>query len=76
MRPLVFDMNCVVRAGDAAPEFELPWADRDGSVALRDYLGRSPVFLALFRGLYCVHCDLAEGGCPACGARYASLCIC
>ena len=59
MRPLVFDMNSGVRAGDAAPEFELPWADRDGSVALRDYLGRSPVFLALFRGLYCAVCRRA-----------------
>jgi len=23
-----------------------------------------------------VHCDRAGGNCPACGARYASLCIC
>lgn len=23
-----------------------------------------------------VHCDLAGGDCPACGARYVSLCIC
>ena len=73
MRPLVFDMNCVVRAGDAAPEFELPWADRDGSVALRDYLGRSPVFLALFRGLYCAFCRRAVASLGRLGAPLTSL---
>jgi len=50
---VVPDANSTVRVGDNAPEFDLPAADRDGSVALRDYLGRSPVFLGLFRGVYC-----------------------
>src|SRR5215470_12187518 len=66
-------MNSVVRAGDAAPEFELPWADRDGSVALRDYLGRSPVFLALFRGLYCAFCRRAVASLGRLGAPLTSL---
>ena len=47
------DAHSSVRAGDSAPEFELPAADRDGNIALRDYLGHSPVLLGLFRGMYC-----------------------
>ena len=53
------DAHSPVRAGDSAPEFVLPAADRDGNVALRDYLGRSAVFLGLFRGLYCAFCRRA-----------------
>jgi peroxiredoxin len=55
-------VNSVVRVGDSAPEFVLPAADRDGNVALRDYLGRSAVFLGLFRGLYCAFCRRAVAG--------------
>ena len=53
------DAHALVRAGSRAPEFELPAADRDGSVALRDYLGRGPVLLGLFRGVYCAFCRRA-----------------
>jgi peroxiredoxin len=56
------DANSPVRAGDTAPEFELPAADRDGNVALRDYIERSPVLLGLFRGLYCAFCRRAVAG--------------
>lgn len=42
--------------GDRAPEFRLPAADREGTVALADYRGRSAVMVALFRGLYCPFC--------------------
>lgn len=56
---IVPDAPTLVRAGDRAPEFVLPAADGDGSVALSDYLGRSPVFLGLFRGLYCAFCRRA-----------------
>lgn len=38
--------------GDRAPDFAVPAATGDGVVALADYRGRSPVLLALFRGLY------------------------
>ena len=41
--------------GEPAPGFTLPAANRDGSVSLTDYRGRS-VLLALFRGLYCPFC--------------------
>lgn len=42
--------------GLPAPDFTLPAANREGSVSLGDYRGRSPVLLALFRGLYCPFC--------------------
>lgn len=45
-----------VAPGEPAPDFKLPAADREGSVSLSDYRGRSPVLLALFRGLYCPFC--------------------
>ena len=41
-----------VQPGEAAPEFDLPAASGSGSVSLRDYHGKSPLYLALFRGLY------------------------
>jgi len=41
-----------VQAGDPAPDFTIPVATGDGTLSLSDYRGRSPVLLALFRGLY------------------------
>ncbi|MFQ5807142.1 MAG: hypothetical protein ACE5I3_11905 [Phycisphaerae bacterium] len=41
-----------VQPGEPAPDFTLPAADREGTVSLADYRGRSPLLLALFRGLY------------------------
>lgn len=46
----------LVQPGARAPDFKLPAADREGTVSLSDYRGRSAVFLALFRGLYCPFC--------------------
>jgi peroxiredoxin len=45
-----------LQAGQPAPDFTLPAIHRDGQVSLRDYRERSPVLLALFRGLYCPFC--------------------
>jgi peroxiredoxin len=45
-----------VQPGDPAPEFTLPAASGSGSVSLAQYRGKSPVYLALFRGLYCSFC--------------------
>jgi peroxiredoxin len=45
-----------LRPGDAAPDFVLPAVNHDGSVALTDYRGKSPVLLAMMRGLYCAFC--------------------
>jgi len=42
--------------GEPAPDFTLPAVGRDGTVSLHDYRDRSPVLLALFRGLYCPFC--------------------
>ena len=38
--------------GEPAPDFTLAAAHGDGTVSLADYRGRSPVLLALLRGLY------------------------
>jgi peroxiredoxin len=46
----------VIQPGDPAPDFTLPAVDRDGTVSLADYRGRSPVLLAFFRGIYCPFC--------------------
>ncbi len=45
-----------LRPGDAAPHFALPAVNREGQVSLDDYRGRSPVLVALFRGLHCPFC--------------------
>jgi peroxiredoxin len=45
-----------LKLGDPAPDFSLPAVDRDATVSLGDYRGRSPLFLAFFRGLYCPFC--------------------
>ena len=41
-----------VQPGERAPDFTLPAANREGTVSLADYRGRSPLLLALYRGLY------------------------
>jgi peroxiredoxin len=45
-----------LQPGQPAPDFRLPAIHRDGHVSLADYKGRSPLLLALFRGLYCPFC--------------------
>jgi peroxiredoxin len=45
--------------GEPAPDFTLPAVGRDGTISLADYRGRSPVLLAMFRGLYCPFCRRA-----------------
>lgn len=42
--------------GDAAPRFTLPAVNREGTVSLDDYVGRSAVLVGLFRGLHCPFC--------------------
>ena len=48
-----------VSPGEPAPDFTLPAVGSDRTVSLGDYRGRSPVLLALFRGLYCPFCRRA-----------------
>src|SRR5260370_40602365 len=45
-----------LRPGDAAPSVTLPAVNREGQVSLDDYRGRTPVLIALFRGLHCPFC--------------------
>jgi peroxiredoxin len=45
-----------IRPGEPAPEFSLPAVDHDGTITLAEYRGRSPLFLALFLGLWCPFC--------------------
>lgn len=42
--------------GAHAPDFALPAVDGSGTISLEDYRGRSPLFLALFVGLWCPFC--------------------
>jgi peroxiredoxin len=46
----------VVRSGEPAPDFTLAAVQRDGTVSLADYRGRSPLLLAFFRGIWCPFC--------------------
>lgn len=41
-----------VAPGQPAPDFVLPAGDGEGTVTLAEYRGKSPVLVALFRGLY------------------------
>jgi peroxiredoxin len=50
------DSRPPVAAGERAPDFALPAIDRQGIISLADYRGRSPLFLALFIGLWCPFC--------------------
>jgi peroxiredoxin len=50
------DTRSPVAPGERAPEFTLPAVDRPETVSLADYHGRSPLFLALFVGLWCPFC--------------------
>ena len=45
-----------VQPGEPAPDFVLPAADRDGTVSLTDFRGKTPVLLAMMRDLYCPFC--------------------
>jgi peroxiredoxin len=50
------DFRPPVAPGEPAPDFVLPAVDRHDTVSLADYRGRSPLFLALFIGLWCPFC--------------------
>lgn len=45
-----------VAPGEPAPDFTLPAIERTETVSLADFRGHSPVFLALFVGLWCPFC--------------------
>ena len=41
-----------LQPGEQAPDFALPAAHGEGTVSLAEYRGKTPVLLALLRGLY------------------------
>jgi peroxiredoxin len=45
-----------LQPGQPAPEFALPAIHREGTISLADYRGRTPLLIALFRGIYCPFC--------------------
>ena len=45
-----------VQPGDPAPTFTLPAVEREGTVSLADYRGKSPLPLSINRGLWCSFC--------------------
>jgi peroxiredoxin len=46
------DVRPPVAPGEPAPDIVLPSGRGEGTVSLADYRGKSPVLVALFRGLY------------------------
>jgi peroxiredoxin len=48
-----------LQPGEKAPDFVLQAVNREGTVSLGDYRGKSPLLLALFRGVYCPFCRRA-----------------
>jgi peroxiredoxin len=56
------EMLSPLSPGAQAPAFTLPTVDGSGTVSLEDYRGKTPLFLALFVGLWCPFCrrSLAE----------------
>jgi peroxiredoxin len=50
------DTRPPVGPGEPAPDFILPAGNREGTIALSDYRGKTPVLLAIMRGLYCAFC--------------------
>ncbi|HEY7204988.1 MAG TPA: redoxin domain-containing protein [Methylomirabilota bacterium] len=45
-----------IQPGEPAPEFRLAAVNHEGTISLAEYRGRSPLFLALFVGLWCPFC--------------------
>jgi peroxiredoxin len=56
---IITQSNPAVSPGDQAPSFSLPAADGSGTISLADYRGKTPLFLALFIGLWCPFCRRA-----------------
>jgi len=56
---MTVELRRPLQPGDRAPDFALPAVEREGIVSLSDYRGKSPVLLAVFRGLYCPFCRRA-----------------
>ena len=62
-----------VQSGDRAPDFVVPAVHDDRTISLGDYLGRSPLLLGLFRGMYCPFCRRALAQMASASDRLKSL---
>jgi peroxiredoxin len=62
-----------VQSGDRAPDFVVPAVHDVGTISLGDYLGRSPLLLGLFRGMYCPFCRRALAQMASASDRLKSL---
>lgn len=51
--------NGTLAIGDRAPDFSVAAINKDGQLALSDFVGRAPVFLNFMRGLHCPFCRRA-----------------
>jgi peroxiredoxin len=58
-----------LRVGESAPDFSLPLANREGTVSLSDYRGKSSLLVAVFRGLHCAFCRRHLVQLSSCQAR-------
>jgi peroxiredoxin len=55
----ISELRSTISPGEPAPDFVLPAVDGSGTVSLADYRGKTPLFLALFVGLWCPFCRRA-----------------
>ncbi len=50
------ELRSPLQPGERAPDFTLPVVGQEGTVSLSNYRKKSPLLLALFRGLWCPFC--------------------
>jgi peroxiredoxin len=62
-----------VQSGDRAPDFIVPAVHDDRTISLGDYVGKSPLLLGLFRGMYCPFCRRALAQMASASDRLKSL---
>jgi peroxiredoxin len=62
-----------VQSGDRAPDFAVPAVHDDRTISLGDYVGKSPLLLGLFRGMYCPFCRRAIAQMASASDRLKSL---
>lgn len=62
-----------VQSGDRAPDFVVPAVHDDRTISLGDYVGKSPLLLGLFRGMYCPFCRRALAQMASASDRLKSL---
>ena len=67
------EVPTALQPGEPAPDFTLPAIHREGTISLSDYRGKTPLLLALFRGLWCPFCRRAIAQLGAASEKLATL---